>query len=51
MKLKKPTELIKMTQEEYIDYIDKLHNAILNYQLLIDFVESTVSSKNQNHER
>lgn len=36
MKLLKPTELARLSQEELMNYIDTLHAALRSYQLVID---------------
>jgi hypothetical protein len=36
--LKNPLELRDMTNDELINYIDRLHNDILSYQLVFDQV-------------
>lgn len=37
-KLKSPLELGKMERDEFIQYIDKIHNIIKNYQVVFDIV-------------
>ena len=36
LKLKTPLEIGKMSQIELITYIDKLHNVVKDYQIVID---------------
>lgn len=36
MKLLKPTELARLSQEELMNYIDSLHDALKSYQIVID---------------
>jgi len=49
MQLKTPLELSKLSRDDFINYIDKLHENLLRYQLLIDAVSDTIKSKNRNH--
>lgn len=54
MKLLKPTELGKLINKqepqnkwEIIEYIDKLHNQLLDYQLVIDTIMNTAVANNK----
>lgn len=40
MKLLKPTELARLSQEELMNYIDTLHAALRSYQIVIDVAKS-----------